>query len=838
MSKETVKSSTCYACPLGACFIKVHLKDGKIVKVTNDPEKVSVNNCRRGFLDNDGRMGIEYHYGEKRINYPLKRAGKRGENKWERISWDQALDEIAAKLKALKDNYGPHCVSSATGTAHHSDNNWVPWRWLVGFGSVNKIGNEQICYGAQFITSEHSLGWPASPYPPPGVVPQSIILIGNSHESAPNAWETLGELQKSGIMKFIVVDPRMTEAARRADHWLQIRPGTDIALWMSWTKLIIENEWFDREFVEDWTNAPFLVRSDNGKMLRAEDVVDNVPRDAFVVWNTKTNAPAIWNADDRKYLEEDIEKALVGSYSIKLKDGTGVECKTAWTLLTERVDEWTPEKAAEVTNLKVSDILTTCEVYAKSEPALFITGGHVYDSFAPGSSSVYRIRDILRSICGNIDRGEMVTGCYDPKKIVSIYEMELKPDEAFSEEDKKKQPGWDHGRALTFQGYDLKAKYEKKHWGVASNAMYSNQGHHHIMWQDMIDEKPDRTRAMIINGSNPMVKYSNVKRVYEAMKKLDLIVSLEFTMTPSAVIGDYVLPMADWFERAEIGPSTPCDIFNFIHMTDAVVPPLYERRTDYDVFKGLAERLGFGDDWKWKDLTECYNWRAQGLLEEYGCKDIGEFGEKYGADYPENVYENYKNVNGFATPSGKMEVWSLILEELRYDPIPQYYEPALSPLNAPELTEKYPLTLIGIDRHAPNYHTMFFEVPSCRKMTPEPIMQIHYDTARRMNPPIANGDWVWIETRRGRIRQRAQLSWGIELDVVKTQHHWWFPEMPGEEPYLHGVWESNTNVLTEDDPELCDPVFMTWPHNALPCKVYKVADTQHLEEDSTRSKGE
>ena len=833
MGKTEIKTSTCYGCAHTACFVKAHIEDGKLVKVTPDPEKICIDNCPRGFLAQDGKASIEYHYGEKRINYPLKRAGKRGENKWERISWDQALDEISAKLQELKDNHGPHCVCSATGTAHHSDNNWVPWRWMVGFGTVNKIGNEQICYGAQMITSEHTFGWTASPFPDPNTPPQAAVLVGNAHETVPQLYNAIKEGAKFGL-KLIVVDPRATAPVNFADQWLQVRPGTDIALWLCWIKLIIENEWYDKEFVEEWSNSPFLVRSDTGKILRAEELVGNVPRDAFVVWNTKTGAPAVWNAEERIYLEDGVEKALKGTFQVKLKDGRTVECKTVWTRLMERVDEWTPEKAAEVTNVPAHKIVRACETYATNTPSMFMTPGHAYDAFAPGSSSVYRCRDILRAIVGNMDRCENVTGCYDTDKLVSIYDMELRPDEAFPEEEKKKQPGWDQFRALTFQGFDLKAKYEKKQWGVATNAMYSNQGHHHIMWQDIIDEKPDRTRAIIVNGSNPLVKYGNSKRVFEAFKKLDLAVALEFTMTPSAVMCDYVLPMSDWFERPEIGPSTPCDIFNFIHLTDAVMPPEFERRSDYDVFKGLAERLGFGKDWQWKDLTECYNWRAQGLLKETGCKDIAEFGEKVGFDYPAPIFEQYKLRNGFATPTAKAEIWSVMLEELRYDPLPLYYEPALGPVNEPELNAQYPLTLIGIDRHLPNYHSQFYEVPSLRKMCPEPIMDIHPDTARMMNPPITDGDWVWIETRKGRIRQRARLTFGIDQSCVKTMHHFWYPEMPGEEPYVHGLFISNTNVLTEDDPELCDPVFGSWPHTALPCKVYKVVDGQSLQDDRSR----
>jgi anaerobic selenocysteine-containing dehydrogenase len=660
-----------------------------------------------------------------------------------------------------------------------------------------------------------------------------MIIVGNTHETVPNIFNSFKFASQAGV-KIISVDPRATATTNLATHWLQIRPGTDIALWFSWLRLIILNEWFDKEFVYDWTNAPFLVRTDTRKILRAEELVDNVPRDAFVVWNAKTQAPSIWDAEERKYLQEGVEKALTGSYSIKLKNGETVECKTAWTLLTERAEEWTPEKASEVTGIPAAKIVDACETYAQNQPSLFLVPGHCYDAFAPGSSSVFRLQNIIKAIMGNMDRTELLTGCYDNTKLVSIYEMELKPDEAFTEEEKKHQPGWDRFRALSFLGYDLKAKYEKKHWGLASNAMYSNQGHHHVMWQDIIDEKPGRTRAMIINGSNPMIKYGNTKRVYEAMKKLDLIVTLEFTMTPSAVMSDYVLPMSDWFERPEIGPSTPCDIFNFIHVSDAVMPPEFERRSDYDVFKGLAERLGFGKDWPWKDLTECYNWRAQGLLQEYGCKDIAEFAEKVGFDYPPPIIEQYKLRNGFATPTAMAEVWSVMLEELGYDPIPYFVEPAMSPRNVPELYEQYPFTLIGIDRHLPNYHSQFYEVPSLRKMMPEPLVDIHFDTARLANPPINNGDWVWIETRKGRIKQRARLTFGIDENCVKTTHHFWYPEMPGEEPYLHGVWISNTNVLTEDDPEMCDPVFGSWPHTAIPCKIYKAVDGANLESDRSR----
>jgi len=98
-------------------------------------------------------------------------------------------------------------------------------------------------------------------------------------------------------------------------------------------------------------------------------------------------------------------------------------------------------------------------------------------------------------------------------------------------------------------------------------------------------------------------------------------------------------------------------------------------------------------------------------------------------------------------------------------------------------------------------------------------VQLHPDVAKELR--IDDGDWVWIETLRGRVRQRCRLDEGIRRDVVHAEHGWWFPEQPGSEPSLHGVWESNVNVLTDDDPEICNELSGGWPLRALLCKVYR-----------------
>jgi anaerobic selenocysteine-containing dehydrogenase len=104
-------------------------------------------------------------------------------------------------------------------------------------------------------------------------------------------------------------------------------------------------------------------------------------------------------------------------------------------------------------------------------------------------------------------------------------------------------------------------------------------------------------------------------------------------------------------------------------------------------------------------------------------------------------------------------------------------------------------------------------------MIPDPTIDIHPETAGGLG--IANGDWVWVETQRGKIKQRARLTREVHGRMVHVQHGWWFPETPGEDPRLHGLWESNANVLCTDDPEYCSREIGAWPDTAVLCKIYK-----------------
>jgi anaerobic selenocysteine-containing dehydrogenase len=153
-------------------------------------------------------------------------------------------------------------------------------------------------------------------------------------------------------------------------------------------------------------------------------------------------------------------------------------------------------------------------------------------------------------------------------------------------------------------------------------------------------------------------------------------------------------------------------------------------------------------------------------------------------------YKKYEK-EGFDTPSGKFELYCSALESLGYDPLPFFVEPPESPYSTPELAKKYPLILTTGGRVEPFFHSEGRQIKSLRRLNPDPVVDINHKTAEKFG--IKEGDWVWIETLRGRIKQRARLSYMIHPKVVNAQHGWWFPE---RSPPGYGWKESNVNLLT------------------------------------------
>ncbi len=163
------------------------------------------------------------------------------------------------------------------------------------------------------------------------------------------------------------------------------------------------------------------------------------------------------------------------------------------------------------------------------------------------------------------------------------------------------------------------------------------------------------------------------------------------------------------------------------------------------------------------------------------------------------VYHKYKE-RGFSTPTRKLELWSTVLEKWGRDPLPQYREIPESPYSMPELAKRYPYIFNSGLRTPTFFHTEMRMVPWLREIRPWPICEIHPETAKKHG--IRDGQWVWIESPRGRIKQKAKITDAVLPGVVAAEHGWWYPENkdPG-----HGWDISNSNILTDNAFETCDP---------------------------------
>ncbi|MGD9503279.1 MAG: molybdopterin-dependent oxidoreductase [Syntrophobacteraceae bacterium] len=234
----------------GGCALRVAVENGRITRIEGDPEGV----LSKGYVCYKGKISADRLTHPQRLRHPLKRAGGRGEGRWERISWDEALDAIAANFLRIKEEHGARAVAFGVGMPKGLEH-FVLIRLANIFGSPNVVASQDVCHAPREITGVHTCGF----YPVADLHnPTECILSW-----AGNILSTNEEGQTSGLLaeelrggaKLIVVDPRRTELAERADLWLQPRPGTAHALAMGFLHVVIEESLYDREFVENHTHG-------------------------------------------------------------------------------------------------------------------------------------------------------------------------------------------------------------------------------------------------------------------------------------------------------------------------------------------------------------------------------------------------------------------------------------------------------------------------------------------------------------------------------------------------------------------------------------------------------
>jgi anaerobic selenocysteine-containing dehydrogenase len=329
--------------------------------------------------------------------------------------------------------------------------------------------------------------------------------------------------------------------------------------------------------------------------------------------------------------------------------------------------------------------------------------------------------------------------------------------------------------------------------------------------------KPYRVRALLNFGSNPLVTVANSRRVYEALSSLDFMVAADMFMTPTAAMADYVLPAAFWPEVDQL-VELPYVAGNAVLAQQKVVT-VGECRPDEEMLADLAGRMHLpGSEESPMDIL---NFRLSGLGIDF------EELKKQGYVFQAPEY-GLRRKNRFRTPSGKVELYSRSMERMGYDPLPFFQEPPESPVSRKDLTDRYPYVLITGSRRAEFFHSDNRQIPFLRQRRPHPLAELH--TLDAAGNGIEDGDRIWITSPRGRIEMRAKVTDQIARGVVNIDHGWWFPEKQDTD---FGVWESNANMLTSDEPPY-DPGFGSYQLRALLCAVQKI----HPQPDQPDQRGQ
>ena len=695
-----IKKSVCRSCH-GGCSTLMHIRDGKLIKVEGDPEGP----LNHGKLCPIGAATIELVYHPDRLQYPQRRVGPRGSGQWERISWDEALDEISEKILKIRAETGPESIAMGTGTGRHHI------RWVSRFGHALGTPNWcepgfAQCFHPRVNTCIQTMGdFPVCDFTS-GVNPEAIMYWGhNPVHSGPDG-ETRFNVREALLShpRIVTIDPRETVCARKAEIWLQLRPGTDDALALAMINVLIGEDLVDHDFVDTYCHG----------------------------------------------FEE----------------------------LAKHVHGLTPEWAEPITWVPADKIRAAARLFAECKPAMMEWGCAI--EHTPNTIQTIRAISIIPALTGNIDvPGGWIFGMHGAGRFPSLIEC-LDP------EVEKKRLGYDKYKMLCGEGADLPAC------------------HIPSLIDAMLYGEPYRVRAFMVFGNNTLTTYANTKLVYQALMKLDFMVCADLFMTPTAELADIVLPAASWPELNEIA-ALPTIAGNVV-MAQQEVVRTGECKSDEEIFVALARRMNL------PACQESVEDVLDQMLENGGQSvDFRELTEK-GWTICDQKYRKHET-DGFKTPTGKFELYSTRLEAMGYAPLPYYEEPPESPVSLPRVAEKYPYVLTTGGRIPVFFQSEHRQLPLCRKAHPEPLAEIHPDTAARHG--IEDGSWMWIETRRGRIKQKAKVTDKIDPRVIHCEHGWWFPERTASD---HGVWESNANVLTDNRAPF-DPAMGTYQLRALLCQV-------------------
>lgn len=699
-------TTTCWECS-AYCGALATVKDGRVVEYGPNPENPHSKGafCIKGIR---GAPGLTYN--PNRLLYPHRRVGARGEGRWQRISWDEALDEMADRFAEVRRKYGPEAIVGATSGAAFS-RSVILALMLRSIGTPNWMINQDLCGGCRAVSSKIT-GLNIQRGEDIEHTHCALIVGRNSQIADPIEWAALKAAKKRGA-KIIVIDPKRIPAADMADIWLQPRVGTDAAIALAMINVIIGEDRHDQDFVRDRCHG--------------------------------------------------------------------------FDELAKRAAAFSPARAEQLSGVPAQQIIAAARIYAEG-PSTFVSG-HGIDASSVGVQT-FRAFHALAAITGNIDRRGGNLRQRTPKGFSSYLDLLHRPEFRLDLETEKRTIGADK--------YPLWAG--PRGWQTAC--------HNPTVIEAMLTGKPHPVRALYASGVNILVTYPDTRRTIEALKSLDFVAVASHQMTPTAEFADIVLPKTTTLEEEDIlfVPSGPTVV-----LTRAVVPPQGEARSEIDIAVPLLDRLETRQALGKRLLP----WRSQRAFNEHLLGDSGiTMAMLEAKGYVQVSEEPVPGSRPFATKTGRIELYSMALEEIGLDPLPGFVAPLRDAAPANE-RRTFPLTLITGDREKSYHHSRFRDQPWALKVSPDPRLLMHPETAQAHG--VADGDWIRLEVAgaAGHCRLRVKVSDATPPGVVNTGMGWWRPAEAAPE---RGALDININAaLSYAGPY--DPVSGSSDIRGMRCRI-------------------
>ncbi|PCK03526.1 MAG: aminotransferase V [Alteromonadaceae bacterium] len=723
------KKGICGICP-AACWVEAGYEEDKIVELREDPDHALGMICKRG------QHAPEIIYSEHRLRQPMKRVGPKGSHQFEPISWDEAYDTIVENLNKIKQESGAEATAVYTGRGAFELSLCDMFQpkgvkvssasnVLFPFGSPNTMGVGALCYVSFAMMAPHVTMGRMLVNMFTDIENAEMLLIWGANpatDSPPLDMYRLEAAAKRGA-DLVGIDPRRSESIQRTSaQWLPIRPGTDGALALSLIEVLIEEELYDEDFVENWTHG--------------------------------------------------------------------------FDELCQYVQHFTPEVAEKITGVGADDIRDLARRIANANGACPV----MYTGLEYSNTGLQAIRavHILFALAGHLD----VPGGVGLSMLGDHFPI---------------------NRECNQENPDIDLAVARDRFPLYSH--YRGESHAMGLVDAVLKKDPYHIRGLIVHGASLLTSWPQTQVWRETLSKLDFMVCIDRQLTADAAYADIVLPATTMFEIDSYAVYG-----GLFRLREKMVEPVGEARNDYLIMAELAERLGYGHLYP---QSEDAMIRQALVGSGYSLEDVKEAGGWVSLKNPMMEYKKWEKGGlredkkpGFDTPTGKFEIWSTVLEDFGYEPLPKYVEPKEGPIANPAMTKHYPLVFNSGARTHTEFRSQFHNIKGLCKENPEPVVEMNTHDAQARG--IQSGDLVEVSTARGQVPFRAVVSEDIVRGAIECN-------MGGGVPNAPQAWQEwNANLLT--DVENFDEISGFPVYKALLCEIRKLQGAEEGTEAHWQSK--